>query len=55
MDVAVELPDTLAVIIALQDVLMGTLKQDPFNGVLPTNSGLLAHGLERNDVTRTTN
>ena len=55
MDVAVELPDTLAVIVAFQDVRKGTSKWDPFNGVSPTNSGILVHGLEGNDRTRTTN
>ena len=39
MDVAVELFDTLAMIVSLQDVSKGTPKQEPSNGVAPTNSG----------------
>ena len=53
--VAVELSDTLAVIVALQDVLKGTSKWDPFNEVASTNSGLLVHELEENARMRTTN
>ena len=51
-----ELADILAVIVALQDVLKGTPMQAPSNGVVPTNSGVLAHGgLEAITGTRTTN